>query len=127
MNKSSTINTAWDMGVDVTYKLLIENLGGYENAKAKFRDNGSLHAERLKAALLEYRRQHNIFESEDKIVVKNDCLIDFADLTLNLKVLTVLMVTDEGFIHSIEAAGLFKSSLVRHANPEEIKAGRRLP
>ena len=69
---------------------------------------------------------NNIFESEDRIVVKNDCLIDFADLTLNLKVLTVLMITDEGFICSIEAAGLFKSSLVRHATPEEIKAGKRL-
>lgn len=80
----------------------------------------------IKTALLEYRRQHNIFESEDKIVVKNDCLIEFADLTLNLKVLTVLMVTNEGFIRSIESAGLFKSSLVRHATPEEIAAGRRL-
>ena len=34
---------------------LIEQLGGYESAKSKFRDNGSLHAERLKKALLEYR------------------------------------------------------------------------
>ncbi|WP_143218058.1 hypothetical protein [Acinetobacter indicus] len=41
---------------------LIEQLGGYEATKTKFRDNGSLHAQRLKAALLEYRRQHNIFE-----------------------------------------------------------------
>lgn len=77
-------------------------------------------------AMLQYRRANNIFESDDKIVVKNDCLIDFADLTLNLKVITVLMITDEGFIRSIEAVGLFKSSLVRHATDAEIKAGKRL-
>ena len=82
--------------------------------------------EEVRKECLEHRREHNIFEFEDKIVVKNDCLIDFADLTLNLKVLTVLMMTDEGFIRSIEAAGLFKSSLVRHATDLEIKAGRRL-
>src|SRR5690606_17957156 len=75
----------------------------------------------LEEELLEYRRQHNIFESEDKIVVKNDCLIDFADSTLNLKVLTVLMVTDEGFIRAVESPGLFKSSLIRHATDAEIK------
>lgn len=121
---------------------LIEKLGGYDRAKKLVDDckrygrsdvkvpvnGGFIHivADFLELDLLEYRRQHNIFESEDKIVVKNDCLIDFADLTLNLKVLTVLMMTDEGFIRSIEAAGLFKSSLVRHATPEEIAAGRRL-
>ena len=118
----------------------IEQLGGYELAKQVFdsvpkdgnsytvtRDDtgASFHSGEIFKALLEYRRQHNIFESEDKIVVKNDCLIDFADLTLNLKVLTVLMVTDEGFIRSIESAGLFKSSLVRHATDEEIEAGYR--
>ncbi|UIP24552.1 hypothetical protein [Acinetobacter towneri] len=80
----------------------------------------------IEKALLEYRRQHNIFEVGDKVVVKNDCLIDFADLILNMKVLTVLMMTDDGFIRSIEAAGLFKSSLVRHATDEEIEAGKRL-
>ena len=103
---------------------------GYEAAKNYAIDANACGAfddeKRIKSALLEYRRQHNIFESEDKIVVKNDCLIDFADLTLNLKVLTVLMMTDEGFIRSIEAAGLFKSSLVRHATDAEIKAGKRL-
>lgn len=122
---------------------LIEQLGGYEKALDLFRgcpwDSGTvdvpnprskgmlrLELSELSSELLKYRRQHNIFEPEDKIVVKNDCLIDFADLTLNLKVLTVLMVTDEGFIRSIESAGLFKSSLVRHATDEEIKANRRL-
>ena len=49
---------------------LIERLGGYEASKAKLRDNGSLHSERLKKALLEYRRQHNIFEVGDKVVYR---------------------------------------------------------
>lgn len=111
---------------------LIEQLGGYERAKHEFEMIKEMkpiypgEIETNNRLLLEYRRQHNIFEPEDKIVVKNDCLIDFADLTLNLKVLTVLMVTDEGFVRSIESAGLFKSSLVRHATDAEIKAGKRL-
>ena len=61
-------NITWDLGRDITYEVLIENLGGYESAKYKLRDNGSLHAERLKKALLKYRRQHNIFEVGDKVV-----------------------------------------------------------
>lgn len=47
---------------------LIEKLGGYAEAKKKFRDNGSFHGERLKRALLECRRQHGIFEVGDKVV-----------------------------------------------------------
>ena len=122
---------------------LIERLGGYEKSLDLFRgcpwDSGTvdvpsprskgmlrLDLSDLSYELLEYRRQHNIFELGDKVVVKNDCLIEFADLTLNLKVLTVLMATDEGFIRAVESAGLFKSSLIRHATGEEIKAGRRL-
>ena len=120
---------------------LIEQLGGYRMAKEVMdsipkdgrsytitRDDTGIifNTSELHNALLEHRRQHNIFESEDKIVVKNNCLIDFADLALNLKVLTVLMMTDEGFIRSIEATGLFKSSLVRHATDLEIAAGHRL-
>lgn len=107
---------------------LIERLGGYEKAKSQLNDfNESFgYWQDLNQELLEYRREHNIFEAGEKVVVKNDCLIEFADLTLNLKVLTVLMATDEGFIRAVESAGLFKSSLIRHATDEEIKAGRRL-
>ena len=123
MNKSSTINTAWDMGMDVTYKLLIENLGGYEKAKSKLRDNGSLHAERLKAALLEYRRQHNIYELDDYVVYQGDAglsgLFRIEKLTKTGKPKSVKSNRFGGFP--------CRYCEVRHATDEEIKAGRRLP
>ena len=110
MSKSSTINTAWDMGVDVTYKLLIENLGGYDAAKAKLRDNGSLHSERLKKAILEYRRQHNIFEVGDLVVLLHtNYRSDVFALTKSFK-----EIYDE------------KGICYRHAADEEIAAGKRL-
>lgn len=56
---------------------LIEQLGGYEAAK-KFLDesNGSawsgiFYMPKLKQSLLEHRRQHNIFEVGDKVVLSN--------------------------------------------------------
>ena len=66
MTNNTTISV--DLGKDVTYELMIEQLGGYEKAKDKFRDNGSFHAERMKAALLAYRRANNIFEIGDYVL-----------------------------------------------------------
>lgn len=90
---------------------LIEQLGGYEKAKSKLRDNGSLHAERLKKALLQYRRQHNIFEVGDKVVVKAHPFWpeDYMILTVEQ-----------------EHIGKWYMSAWRHATDEEIKAGKRL-
>ncbi len=90
---------------------LIEQLGGYESAKSKFRDNGSLHAERLKKVLLEYRRQHNIFEVGDKVVVKAHPFWpeDYVICTVEQ-----------------EHIGKWYMSAWRHATDEEIKAGKRL-
>ncbi|WP_395442600.1 hypothetical protein [Acinetobacter sp. P1332] len=90
---------------------LIENLGGYESAKSKARDNGSFHSERLKKALLEYRRQHNIFEVGDKVVVKAHPFWpeDYVILTVEQ-----------------EHIGKWYMSAWRHATDAEIKAGKRL-
>ena len=115
-------NITWDLGRDITYEVLIENLGGYESAKYKLRDNGSLHAERLKKALLEYRRQHNIFEVGDKIVFRECSGIGGASDAIDLMT-----------VKSIDAFGVrMTNSLcpwaiqIRHATDEEIKAGKRL-
>ena len=101
---------------------LIENLGGYESAKSKFRDNGSLHAERLKKALLEHRRQHNIFEVGDKVVFRECSGIGGASDAIDLMT-----------VKSIDAFGVrMTNSLcpwaiqIRHATDAEIKAGKRL-
>ena len=90
---------------------LIEQLGGYEKAKDKFRDNGSFHAERMKEALLKYRRQHNIFEVGDKVVVKAHPFWpeDYVICTVEQ-----------------EHIGKWYMSAWRHATDEEIKAGKRL-
>ena len=115
-------NITWDLGRDITYEVLIENLGGYESAKYKLRDNGSLHAERLKKALLEYRRQHNIFEVGDKVVFRECSGIGGASDAIDLMT-----------VKSIDAFGVrMTNSLcpwaiqIRHATDEEIKAGKRL-
>lgn len=108
---------------------LIEQLGGYEAAKTK-RDqiNSTLEnsellgggdakeglyerLESIEQALLEYRRQHNIFEVGDKVVVKAHPFWpeDYMILTVEQ-----------------EHIGKWYMSAWRHATDEEIKAGKRL-
>ncbi|MGV5004875.1 hypothetical protein ACVCFZ_05370 [Acinetobacter variabilis] len=109
-------NITWDLGKDVTYEILIANLGGYESAKSKLRDNGSLHAERLKKALLEYRCQHNIFDAGDKVI------LDGKD---DLFTLDYFMNIGNGWVS--KCGYRFSRQLIeRHATDEEIKAGKRL-
>ena len=98
---------------------LIEQLGGYESAKSKFRDNGSLHAERLKKVLLEYRRQHNIFEPDDYIIHDGE-----------LKVFAMWSSAVEGCAYIgyayAENGEMAHKDEFRHATDEEIKVGKRL-
>ena len=102
---------------------LIEQLGGYERAK------DGLHRLKLEkkdlltcgdlivveseidAALLEYRRQHNIFEVGDKVVVK-----DHPFWPEDYVILTVEQ----------EHIDKWYMSAWRHATDAEIKAGKRL-
>lgn len=96
---------------------LIENLGGYESAKYKLRDNGSLHSERLKKALLKYRRQHNIFEVGDKVIKTHP---------KNTILWPVLGVYKNGGVWLDYKGFCWKPPSVRHATDAEIKAGKRL-
>ena len=102
---------------------LIEQLGGYERAK------DGLHRLKLEkkdlltcgdlvvveseidAALIEYRRQHNIFEVGDKVVVKAEPFWP-----------------EDYLIQTVgqEHIGKWYMSAWRHATDAEIKAGRRL-
>lgn len=103
---------------------LIENLGGYESAKSKARDNGSFHSERLKKALLEYRRQHNIFEVNDLIVFDNTkqycALLPDDIMTYESMFYTDARVRQGGRFFAVSFAA------IRHATDAEIKAGKRL-
>lgn len=97
---------------------LIEQLGGYAQAKAlralpvKTYDCGvRFSREELERAMLEYRRQHNIFEIEDKVVVKAEPFWP-----------------EDYLIQTVgqEHIGKWYMSAWRHATDAEIKAGKRL-
>ena len=114
---------------------LIEQLGGYERAKAlralpvtTYDCGVRFSREELERAMLEYRRQHNIFEVGDKVVYKPSMVqgviftvIGFDDFGW--------MKTEaffEGFDHPKRFSEDPPFSDIRHATDEEIKAGKRL-
>ena len=103
---------------------LIEQLGGYEKVSkaVKIIDIRSDRYKRLKAALLEYRRQHNIFEIDDYVVYQGGAglsgLFRIEKLTKTGKPKSVKSNRFGGFP--------CRYCEIRHATPEEIKAGRRL-
>ena len=94
---------------------LIEQLGGYEAAKAEGEKWGF--DDFLNNQLLEYRRKHNIFEVGDKVVSKNGC-----ELVSEITYLQggLAKIKNEKFDH------VYSLQDFRHATDEEIKAGKRL-
>ena len=110
---------------------LIEQLGGYERAK------DGLHRLKLEkkdlltcgdlvvveseidAALIEYRRQHNIFETDDYIIHDGE-----------LKVFAMWSSAVEGCAYIgyayAENGEMAHKDEFRHATDEEIEAGKRL-
>ena len=104
---------------------LIEQLGGYLQAKAlralpaaTYDCGVRFSREELECAMLDHRRQHNIFEESDKIV--------FIDDFMHGELMTVAW-TRKGEVWMDEGAKRCTDlSMIRHATPEEIKAGRRL-
>ena len=106
---------------------LIEKLGGYEKAKQKYSERPfDLAWSDIGQALLDYRRQHNIFEEGDKVLFINDVYANYDNVvSIDFIGKFDLMVSDhtKGFQLN-EFCGW--SKIIRHATPEEIKAGRRL-
>ena len=98
---------------------LIDELGGYEEAKDEFNKTSSDqygYKFTLQIALLEYRRANNIFEIGDKVVWRDEdfCIVD--------KVYTCGMIgIDAGY----ERFRIGKHNL-RHATDLEIAAGHRI-
>lgn len=107
---------------------LIEQLGGYEKAKSELKDkkwrkdnlHGSAeftwhmkqHMQLLESVLLEYRRQHNIFEVGDWITSGNE----------TYQILSI----EYGDLYKVANNTYCESGCFSHATPEEIKAGKRL-
>ena len=115
---------------------LIERLGGYERAKdglhrlklekkdlLTYGDLVVVESE-IDAALIEYRRQHNIFEVGDKVIIVQKVWGEdpWDDLcyVFNAKTHHIVGV---GIDISV---GFGSSQAYRHATDEEIKAGKRL-
>ena len=103
---------------------LIEQLGGYEAAKNQAKDKSIGFLVDINNELLEYRRQHNIFEVEDKVIIVQKVWGEdpWDDLcyVFNAKTHHIVGV---GIDISV---GFGSSQAYRHATDEEIKAGRRL-
>lgn len=105
---------------------LIEEYGSYESAMDGLRVLESspyaadqAYAYELKNNMLEYRRQHNIYEGGDKIV--------FVDDFMHGELMTVAW-TRKGEVWMDEGAKRCTDlSMIRHANDAEIKAGKRRP
>ena len=94
---------------------LIEQLGGYEAAKAEGEEWGF--DDFLNNQLLEYRRQHNIFEVGDKVIKTHP---------KNTILWPVLGVYKNGGVWLDYKGFCWKPPRVRHATDAEIKAGKRL-
>ena len=96
---------------------LIEQLGGYEAAKAEGEKWGF--DDFLNNQLLEYRRQHNIFEPDDYIIHDGE-----------LKVFAMWSSAVEGCAYIgyayAENGEMAHKDEFRHATDAEIKAGKRL-
>lgn len=87
---------------------LIEQLGGYEYLN-EFYKRAVAHGftlTEIKEELLKHRRQHNIFEIGDLYVFTEK-------------------YSKQSVIHKVDSLNSGKGC-IRHATPEEIKAGRRL-
>ena len=112
---------------------LIEQLGGYERAKAFLNaasytmdelimmQRSGVRPQHVEKALLEYRRQHSIFEVGD-FVLRNDGFRN---------VLKVTSIEGEyaNLVRRVDGESIwsrFKLVDIRHATDAEIKAGKRL-
>ena len=100
---------------------LIEQLGGYDKAKEMYiaQLKVGLAPYGYEEALLEYRREHNIFEVGDK-VVKTNSKIKHAHIR-------VVISTSPSGGAVLDYQGFpYKHPCIRHATDEEIAAGHRL-
>ena len=108
---------------------LIEQLGGYEKAKEYLVElqRTPMHEQTedtisyLPDALLDYRRQHNIFEVGDKVVLRRPDQFS--------EIYTYDAYSEKMDLHFFESEsdyGHVALDRVRHATDEEIKAGKRL-
>ena len=103
---------------------LIEVLGGYDKAKEMYitQLKAGLAPYGYEEALLEYRRQHNIFEVGDKVKAKDD-QFGFDELFR----VDDFFANDDGINLAVLNDGdCYPISFLEHATDLEIEAGRRI-
>jgi len=120
---------------------LIEQLGGYEWAKNFLNEsngkdwNGVFYMPKLKQALLEYRRQHNIFEVGDWVYPLIRIIDEIEGVgryvcTEKGEIVVVRDVRNKGAFcsheHRLDNSFYMAFSEFRHATQSEIEAGKRL-
>lgn len=106
---------------------LIEQLGGYEKAKEWYKDQDlrGNHTVRIRHALLEYRRQHNIFEVGDAVIRKWNGRLYYLIVDIDNDGQEFLIHHDKGA--KFKDCRIFDNICnFKHATDEEIKAGKRL-
>ena len=102
---------------------LIEQFGGYERAKHEFemiKEMKPIYPGEIETndrLLLEYRRQHNIFEVGDKVVHHK-----FS----NMKIYEICEISGDLFTVFYDRKSHSFKTDVRHATDAEIEAGKRL-
>lgn len=101
---------------------LIDRLGGYEAAKQEGEKWGF--DEFLLEQLLEYRREHNIFEDGDYVVSLHDYEPSHLYKVRNITEEGYEYGNDWGWYRVLSNEGV--GCNFRHLEDEEIKAGRRL-
>ena len=110
---------------------LIEQLGGYERAKHEFemiKEMKPIYPGEIETndrLLLEYRRQHNIFEVGDKVVLAQSYSLDTVHEIKRIENLTPHIKDSETTYFLENSLGCW-SFQIKHADDAEIKAGKRL-
>ncbi len=116
---------------------LIEQLGGYERAKAFLNaasytmdelimmQRSGLRTQHVEKALLKYRRQHNIFEAGDAVIRKWNGRLYYLIVDIDNDGQEFLIHHDKGA--KFKDCRIFDNICnFKHATDEEIKAGKRL-
>lgn len=115
---------------------LIEQLGGYDEAKNhrdylidfgnEFNRPNKHEVDSLNDALLEYRREHGIFEVGDKVISINSAFIKYQGV-LNIDFIDRFNLMLSGDRKGFDVNAICGwTNIVRHATPSEIGAGKRL-
>ena len=108
---------------------IIEQFGGYEEAKQKYSERPfDLAWSDIGRALNEYRHQHNIFEVGDKVIIesyRNTYITCGRPSQYSIGDLMLIHIMDGNVIED-DDYNFIDYRDVRHATDGEIKAGKRL-